>query len=150
MATPAQPRAAVPQDLAVPQKLAVPPNRVLPRHPLPSAKPAKNEYRRNLPHIQAEDRVLFVTFNTYMRWILPESVRGIVLRHCLHDHRRKLWAHGVIVMPEHVHILRREESVEDVVTYVCENPVRRGLVARVNDYPWLWRDWVEGLEDAVG
>jgi REP element-mobilizing transposase RayT len=45
-------------------------------------------------------------------------------------------------------ILRRDESVEDVVTYVCENPIRRGLVAKVDDYPWLWRDWVEGMEES--
>jgi len=120
----------------------------------------------------------------------------VVLRHCLHDHRRKLWVHGVIVMTDHVHmvftplrdsqgstfgmaeimngikgasahrvnkalkrkgsvwqdesydrVLRRDESIEDVVTYVCENLIRRGLVSNVDDYPWLWREWVEGWEE---
>jgi hypothetical protein len=26
------------------------------------------------------------------------------------------------------------------------NPVRRGLVSVPDDYPWIWRDWVEGKD----
>ena len=29
--------------------------------------------------------------------------------------------------------------------YICENPVRKGLVDFVDDYPWFWREWVEGM-----
>src|SRR5262245_7901885 len=39
----------------------------------------KPEYRRRLPHIQDEGRTLVVTFCTWRRWELPESVRGHVL-----------------------------------------------------------------------
>jgi len=154
-----------------------------------TAKPAKAEYRRNLPHIQVEDRALFVTFCTARRWILPESVRMRILDHCLYDHGRKLWMHGAVVMPDHVHlvftplrdtsgntfglteimngikgasahsvnkllqrtgpvwqnesfdhILRRDENVEAKVDYICQNPVRKRLVARDCDYVWLWRE----------
>jgi REP element-mobilizing transposase RayT len=157
------------------------------------AKPAKAEYRRNLPHLQAEDKLLFVTFATYKRWVLPESVRGLVLKHCLHDQGNKLQVHGAVVMPDHVHMVftplrdlqdnpyglaeimsgikgasahnvnkalgrrgrvwqreffdhvpRAVESIHSKVQYICENPVRHGLVQEINDYPWLWREWLEG------
>lgn len=169
---------------------AVPP---LAELPLPSAKPAKPEYRRHLPHIQSEDRSLYVTFVTYKRRVLPESIRGIVLKHCLHGHGTKLQMHGVVIMPDHIHmiftplkdgqgnpyglaeimngikgasahsinkvlnrkgrvwqsesfdhVLRSDESIHSKVQYICENPVRKSLVESMDDYPWLWREWVEG------
>jgi hypothetical protein len=69
------------------------------------AKPAKNEYRRNLPHLQAEDKPVYLTFCTYKRWRLPTSVRSLIIRHCLHDHGTKLQVHGLVVMPDHVHMI---------------------------------------------
>jgi len=42
------------------------------------------------------------------------------------------------------HILRRSESIEAKAEYICMNPVRAGLVESPDDYPWLWRWWVEG------
>jgi len=42
------------------------------------------------------------------------------------------------------HVLRSDESIHSKVQYLCENPVRKGLVTGVDDYPWLWREWVEG------
>jgi len=167
-----------------------------PQRSLPLAKPAKGEYRRNLPHLQVEDKPLFVTFVTLNRWVLPESVRDLVLKHCLHDNWVKYHLHGVIVMPDHVHmifsaltddegksfglaeimngikgasahtinktlgrrgrvwqreffdhVLRSDESAQAKAQYICENPVRKGLVKELDDYPWLWRDWVEGGEN---
>ena len=168
--------------------------------PVPEAKPAKGEYRRNLPHIQAEERTFFVTFSTHKRWELPESVRGLVLRHCLHDHQKKLWMHGLVVMPDHVHviftplkdeegrqfgmaeimqsikgaaahrinkvlkrrgkvweeesfdrIMRSYENIVEKVEYVCQNPLRKGLIQEGEAYPWLWREWVEGaLQEGEG
>ena len=161
----------------------------------PSAKPAKGEYRRHLPHLQSEGKTFFVTFVTYKRWILPESLRSIILKHCLHDQGIKLQVHGIVVMPDHVHmifsplndqegnlfslaeimsgikgasahsinkalnrrgrvwqdesfdhVLRSDESAQGKVQYICENPVRKGLVKEVDHYPWLWREWVEGAE----
>ncbi|HEY9072985.1 MAG TPA: transposase, partial [Desulfobaccales bacterium] len=129
----------------------------------------------------------------YKRWILPGAIRSMVLKHCLHDHGIKLQIHGVVVMPDHVHmifsslkdsegqafglaeilsgikgtsahsinqvlnrrghvwqreffdhVLRSDESAYSKVQYICENPVRKGLVKEPDDYPWLWREWVEG------
>jgi REP element-mobilizing transposase RayT len=165
----------------------------------PTARPAKGAYRRNLPHIQQEDKSIFVTFTTFKRWELPETVRDLVINHCLHDHGKKLVVHGIVVMPDHVHmvisplrdirgdifglaeimhgikgasahtinrllnrkgrvwqdesfdhVLRSDEKIESKVTYLCENPVRKGLVGSVEDYPWLWREWVEGEGTAEG
>jgi REP element-mobilizing transposase RayT len=170
-----------------------PPSAVLLQGFLPLAKPAKGEYRRNLPHLQAEDKPIYVTFCTYKRWHLPESVRSMVIRHCLHDHGIKLHVHGIVVMPDHVHmiftplkdkegkafgfaeimngikgasahsvnkalhrkgpvwqyesfdhVLRSDEKIREKVEYICQNPIRKGLVEKEDDYPWLWREWMEG------
>ena len=39
-------------------------------------------------------------------------------------------------------IVRAEEDLERKIQYVCDNPVRKGLVERCEDYPWLWRSWL--------
>ena len=160
----------------------------------PAAKPAKGIYRRNLPHVQPEDRTLFITFCTYRRWKLPEAARTTVLEHCLAEHGVKVHVHGVVVMPDHVHmvatplrdvngriyglaeilggikgasahcvnrklqrkgsvwqaesfdhVLRSHEGVRQKVEYICGNPLRRGLAKHVDEYAWLWREWVEGV-----
>jgi len=36
------------------------------------------------------------------------------------------------------HELRRDESLAEKCDYVCRNPVRKGLVTRPEEYPWLW------------
>jgi len=39
------------------------------------------------------------------------------------------------------HVLRLNESFDEKLEYIRQNPVRRGLVARPEEYEWLW---VEG------
>jgi len=46
-----------------------------------------------------------MTFCTNKHWILPEHIRTTVLKHCLHDHGVKLQMHGLVVMPDHVHLV---------------------------------------------
>ena len=36
------------------------------------------------------------------------------------------------------HELRRNESLQQKCEYVRHNPVRKGLVTRPEEYPWLW------------
>ena len=36
------------------------------------------------------------------------------------------------------HVLRSQESREEKLEYIRQNPVRRGLVQKPEDYPWLW------------
>ena len=147
-------------------------------------------YRRNLPHMQKDDRPHFVTFITHDRWVLPKHARDIVLRSCAHLDGTRMQLHAAVVMPDHVHLiftplrkpdtsmfrfaeilnsikgysahavnkalgrrgsvwldesfdhaLRSEEKLEEKIEYLRQNPVRRGLVTRPEDYPWLW---VEG------
>jgi len=38
------------------------------------------------------------------------------------------------------HVLRSDESFVDKLEYIRENPVRRGLVSKAEDYPWLWTE----------
>jgi REP element-mobilizing transposase RayT len=45
-------------------------------------------------------------------------------------------------------ILRSDENIESVAEYICLNPVRAGLVEKSDDYPWIWRSWVEGKPPA--
>jgi REP element-mobilizing transposase RayT len=35
-------------------------------------------------------------------------------------------------------VLRSSEKLDEKVEYVRNNPVRKGLVARPEEYPWLW------------
>jgi REP element-mobilizing transposase RayT len=147
----------------------------------------KYEYRRRLPHYQNCDQALFVTFCAGRYPPLLESVRDIVLRHCLHDHGVKAHVHAVVVMLDHVHllltplrdsggvpyslveilqgikgasahsvnrvlqrsgpvwqeesfdhVLRSGEGFEEKLEYIRQNPVRRGLVTRPEEYRWLW------------
>jgi putative transposase len=37
------------------------------------------------------------------------------------------------------HVLRSNESLVDRVEYVCQNPVRAGLVKMEADYLWVWK-----------
>jgi REP element-mobilizing transposase RayT len=43
------------------------------------------------------------------------------------------------------HVLRSAEEIRAKVEYICANPIRAGIVDHEDDYPWLWREWVEGL-----
>jgi REP element-mobilizing transposase RayT len=147
----------------------------------------KYQYRRRFPHYQKDDRAVFVTFCCGCLDGLPEDVRDIVLRHCLHDQGSRAVIHAVVVMPDHVHllltplrgldgnhfslveilqgikgasahslnrvlrrsgpvweeesfdhVLRSDESFEQKVEYIRQNPVRAGLVKEAADYRWLW------------
>jgi REP element-mobilizing transposase RayT len=163
--------------------------------PLPArrAKPALRAYKRDLPHIQLPGSTLLITFATHRRWVLAPAARTAVLDCCLREHGVRLHVHGIVVMPDHVHlvaapladadgnwyglaevlqsikgasahainrlmarsgrvwqperhdhVLRRDERVRQAVDYICENPVAAGLAATPDEYPWLWREWIEG------
>ena len=47
------------------------------------------------------------------------------------DPGRRLWQRSFFD-----HGLRKEESVNDVCTYIWENPVRKGMVKTAGEYPW--------------
>ncbi|HEY2829386.1 MAG TPA: transposase [Thermoanaerobaculia bacterium] len=62
-------------------------------------------YRRNLPHIGAYDRPMFITFGTKRRRRLPPCARNLVLERCVFGHLKHYWLHVVVVMPDHVHLV---------------------------------------------
>ena len=39
------------------------------------------------------------------------------------------------------HQIRRDESLQEKIDYVCQNPVRKGLVSTPDEYAWLWKEW---------
>lgn len=47
------------------------------------------------------------------------------------------------------HVLRGDESLLETIEYIRQNPVRKGLVQRPEEYPWLWIERSR-LEIAVG
>ncbi len=149
----------------------------------------KYNYRRRLPHLQKDNRPVFVSFSSHKRWVLPESVRGLVLDCCVQWNEVMMDLHVALVMPDHFHaiftprvdpenlttfsvmqimhaikgasaravnqalrrrgqvwqaesfdhVLRSKERLQEKVDYVCQNPVRAGLVKDPKFYPWLWR-----------
>jgi len=36
------------------------------------------------------------------------------------------------------HVLRNDENIREKMEYIRQNPVRKGLVTKPGDYPWLW------------
>ena len=62
-------------------------------------------YRRNLPHLQRDNKPHFITFVTKDRRILPDWACDLVLASCRHDHGTKHNLHAAVVMPDHVHMI---------------------------------------------
>ncbi len=49
------------------------------------------------------------------------------------------------------HIVRSEESLQQKAEYICQNPVRAGLVADARHYEWTWnRYWNENAAEVGG
>lgn len=58
---------------------------------------------------------------------------------------KKLERHGTVWHNESFdHILRADEDTRQTAEYILQNPVRAGLVDDVDEYPWIWRSWIEG------
>jgi putative transposase len=73
----------------------------------------KYEYRRKLPHFQPDDKAFFITFCTAQRWILPGAARDVVLEVCVLGNGKKFRLHGLVVMPDHVHLVLTPFRDED-------------------------------------
>jgi REP element-mobilizing transposase RayT len=56
-----------------------------------------------------------------------------------HSINRETYHSGPVWQDESFdHVLRSEESLDKKIEYIRQNPVRRGLVTRPEDYRWLW------------
>jgi REP element-mobilizing transposase RayT len=62
-------------------------------------------YRRNLPHLQRDNKAHFLTFCTHRRWVLPDWAREMAFEICLKAHGWTLDLHALVVMPDHVHMI---------------------------------------------
>jgi REP element-mobilizing transposase RayT len=65
----------------------------------------KYDYRRGLPHIQKDNRPIFITLTTDHRGKLPAEARDIVLPCCVKENGNRFDMHTAVVMPDHVHLL---------------------------------------------
>lgn len=65
----------------------------------------KYDYRRRIPHIQKDNRPIFITFTTDHRWVLPAEARDTVLDCCLKENGKKFELHCAVVLPDHAHLL---------------------------------------------
>lgn len=104
-------------------------------------------YRRNLPHIQKSDAPHFVTFRTNNNLVLPPAARDLVLKHCMHDHGKRVQLHAVVVMPNHVHLLftpLRDEHGESYTLATIMNGIKGASAHSVNKLlrrkGSLWQD----------
>ena len=85
--------------------------------------------------------LIFTPLRDSEGWLfcLPEIMRLIKGRSA-HRVNQLLGRTGPLWQDEFFdHVLRGNESLAQKVGYVCENPVRAGLVSAASEYPWLWK-----------
>ena len=69
------------------------------------------------------------------------EIQGSIKGASSHSVNRALNRSGTVWEDESFdHVLRSSESLNNKVRYVRENPVRKGLVSRPEDYKWLWEE----------
>ena len=84
--------------------------------------------------------LLFIPLPDEQAWPYPLSaimkqIKGISARSV----NKLMGTSGAVWQEESFdHTLRNDESYEDKREYIRQNPVRRGLVTKPEDYPWLW------------
>jgi REP element-mobilizing transposase RayT len=87
----------------------------------------------------------FVVMPDHLHWLLQlgentclETVIRNVKSVSAHHLNRSLERHGKVwQVGYHDHALRRDEDIVAVARYLVANPLRRGLVSHLGDYP-LW------------
>ena len=68
--------------------------------------------------------------------VIMDAIKGA----SAHRINKALRRTGRVWQPESFdHVLRSSENLDAKVQYVLENPVRKGLVKKWSEYPWLWR-----------
>ena len=69
-----------------------------------------------------------------------EEILGGIKGASVHSVNKALKRSGQLWQDESFdHVIRSSESLNEKVEYVMQNPVRKGLVSRPEDYKWLWR-----------
>jgi REP-associated tyrosine transposase len=105
-------------------------------------------YRRNLPHLQCDQKPHFLTFCTYKRRILPDWARSIVLDACLRANGTTVQLHVAVVMPDHVHLifvplidLSRSEVISLArITKAIKGASSHLINRRLNTHERIWQE----------
>ena len=87
----------------------------------------------------------YVVMPDHLHWLvqlnaggdLSDVVKRVKARSAFQINRTRESSRAVWQPKFHDHALRREEDLQAVARYVVRNPLRAGLVRRINDYP-LW------------
>jgi REP element-mobilizing transposase RayT len=67
---------------------------------------------------------------------IMHSIKGVSARKI----NLLLARHGPVWQGEFFdHVLRSNESLAEKADYICQNPIRAGLVGAEGEYRWLWR-----------
>jgi REP element-mobilizing transposase RayT len=96
----------------------------------------KYSYKRKLPHRQWEDKVYFITFCTHKRETLSAGSKDIVLDTCRKGDGKLFQLHGVVVMPDHVHLLLTPEADENGTVSIPEitQAIKSASAHQINKY----------------
>lgn len=84
--------------------------------------------------------LLFTALRDEKGWSIPvheimKAIKGTSAR----DVNKLLGVAGPLWQEESFdHVLRSNESFQEKLEYIRQNPIRRGLVAEPEDYRWLW------------
>ena len=71
---------------------------------------------------------------------LPQILHSIK-SYSAHEINRYLKRKGTVWLDESFdHVLRSEDRLDSKIQYLCQNPVRRGLVKEPFQYRWLWTE----------
>jgi hypothetical protein len=70
-----------------------------------------------------------------------EEIVGAIKGASAHSLNKALKRSGTVWQDESFdYVIRHADSLEQKIQYVRENPVRKGLVSRPEDYKWLWEE----------
>ncbi len=85
--------------------------------------------------------VLFTPYGTHNLGTMVHRLKSVSARGI----NRVLRRHGHVWQREYFdRIMRGHEDLRKKVEYICNNPLRAGLVTSTDEYPWIWRSWMEG------
>ncbi len=104
----------------------------------------------------AADTLAWVVMPDHLHWLF--QLRQGSLGRCLQRFKSRsarainlgmgstgpLWQGGY-----YEHCLRNEEYLLTQARYLVANPLRKGLVTKIDDYPFWWCRWVSGSADLV-
>ena len=96
----------------------------------------KYRYRRNLPHLQWQNRIYFLTFCTHKRQPLTAGARDRVLETCLSGNGKLFDLHAAVVMPDHVHLVLTPLCDENGMIAIQEitQAIKGASAHRINKY----------------